>query len=204
MNELQLILRGIAAGLAISAPVGPMNVLCISRTMAKGWKSGVVSGLGAATADTLYGSIAGFSIQFVISFLIREVMWIRFFGGLLLIGIGVAYYQKKPPAFSKDDESAKSDYTSALLLTLTNPTTVLSFLAVLAALHLAGHRPWWQTSFLVVGIFLGAMIWWILLAGLARRFRDRFNQNTVRWMNRIGGLAIGAFGVVTLILSRHR
>jgi threonine/homoserine/homoserine lactone efflux protein len=200
MKDLELLLRGILAGLAISAPVGPVNVLCISRTVSKGWTAGVISGFGAALADTLYGAIAGFSIHFVIAFLIRQESWIRLFGGILLITIGLVYYIKKPQPLSR--VNGKQEYASTFLLTLTNPTTVLSYLAVLSALHLSGRRAWWQTLFLVAGIFVGAMLWWIILATLAHHLRYRFNDRAMLWMNRIAGLAIGGFGVLTLILSR--
>src|SRR5580693_4772009 len=96
VDALELFVRGVLAGLFIAAPVGPVNVLCISRTLTKGWKSGLISGLGAAAADTLYGCIAGFSITFVIQFLIREEFWIRLFGGILLVLIGIRYYFKQP------------------------------------------------------------------------------------------------------------
>jgi threonine/homoserine/homoserine lactone efflux protein len=200
MKNLELLLRGILAGLAISAPVGPVNVLCISRTISNGWRAGVAAGLGAAAADTIYGAIAGFSIHLVIAFLIREEFWIRFFGGILLMGIGVVYYRKKPQPLTEGN--GKNDYASTFFLTLTNPTTVLSYLAILAALHLSGSRAWWQTLLLVAGIFLGAMLWWIILATGAGYFRDRFNDRAMLWMNRIAGLAIGGFGALTLLLSR--
>ena len=90
MNVLWLALKGLAAGLAIAIPVGPVNVLVASRALAGGRRPGIVSGLGAAIADTLYGSIAGFSITFVIQFLLRQEFWIRVIGGILLVGIGVA------------------------------------------------------------------------------------------------------------------
>jgi threonine/homoserine/homoserine lactone efflux protein len=204
MLVLELLLRGIAAGLAISAPVGPVNVLCISTTLSKGRLAGLVAGLGAAAADTIYGAIAGFSISFVIAFLIREESRIRFYGGILLIAIGIVYLFRSPQPLSSQEEegAAHSDFTAAFLLNLTNPTTVLSFLAVLAVLRLSGHRAWWLTLFLVLGIFIGAMIWWMFLAFLADRFRGRFNHRGMIWMNRIGGAAIGAFGIVTLFLSR--
>ena len=154
MNELKLLLKGILAGLAISAPVGPVNVLCIKRTLARGWTAGVISGLGAAAADTIYGGIAGFSISFIIGFLVREEFWIRLFGGILLIGIGILYYYRRPESLEKErrNESEKSEYVSAFLLTLTNPTTVLSFLAVLAGLGMGQHREWWLTLFLVLAV----------------------------------------------------
>lgn len=203
MNDLELLCKGVLAGLAISAPVGPVNVLCISRTLANGRMAGVISGLGAATADTVYGAVAGFSISFVIEFLIREEFWIRLCGGILLVGIGILYYFKKPQSLNQPGgSSGHSEYVSAFLLNLTNPTTVLSFLALLAALGMGHHRARWLTVLLIAGIFAGAMLWWIVLASVASHFRDRFNDRAMLWMNRIGGLAIGAFGVITVALSR--
>src|SRR5258707_9608974 len=91
---LWLLSKGLIAGLAIAVPVGPVNVLCASRTLSKGRTSGLTSGLGAATADALYGGIAGFSITFIIDFLEREEFWIRVIGGILLVGIGIIYIRK--------------------------------------------------------------------------------------------------------------
>src|ERR1700722_1422744 len=106
MRAVELLIRGLLAGLVIAVPVGPVNVLCISRTISKGWKSGLLSGFGAASADTVYGCIAGFSITFVIQFLIREESWIRLIGGILLVGIGAWYYFK--PAQSLTEEKSES------------------------------------------------------------------------------------------------
>jgi threonine/homoserine/homoserine lactone efflux protein len=201
--DLELPLRGLVAGFIIAAPVGPVNVLCIQRVLQKGWKAGILSGLGAAVVDTLYGGIAGFSISLVIRFLIREEFWIRLIGGILLIGIGVMYYFKPAGSLGngKDGSSAHSDFVSAFLLTATNPTTVLSFLAVLAMLGLGTQRPLWQTSLLLAGIFFGSMTWWTILSGGANLMRDKVTENAMRWLNRVGGIAIGAFGLVNLILS---
>jgi threonine/homoserine/homoserine lactone efflux protein len=128
MNALELLIRGIIAGLAISAPVGPVNVLCISRTLTKGPRAGIISGLGAAAADTMFGGIAGFSISFIIQFLLKEEFWIRIFGGILLIGIGIRYYFKKPGSLDeKQKDSAHAEFASAFPLNLTNPTTCYRF-----------------------------------------------------------------------------
>lgn len=204
--DLYLPIRGLAAGFIIAAPVGPVNVLCIRRTIAKGWKSGVVSGFGAALADTLYGAVAGFSITLVIQFLVREEFWIRFVGGIVLMGIGAIYYFHTPGSLAEDgEESAHSELISTLLLTLTNPTTVLSFLAVLATLGLSRGRPLWQTSLLVAGIFAGSMTWWVILAASVNLLRRKFTDRALRWMNRAGGIAIACFGLINLLLSRlHR
>jgi threonine/homoserine/homoserine lactone efflux protein len=203
MHAIELFLRGIVAGVAISAPVGPVNVLCVSRTIAKGWRAGVVSGLGAAAADTFYGSIAGFSISIVISFLIREQSKLRLLGGILLVLLGIWYYFKKPESLSKrgQDQTDHSDLVTTFLLNLTNPTTVLSFLAVLAVLGLSEHRAAWLTLIMIGGIFTGSMAWWLILTGVTNRFRERFNDRAMLWMNRIGGIAIGAFGVVMFVLG---
>jgi len=114
--DLELPVRGLAAGLMIAAPVGPVNLLCIRRTLEKGWKSGIVSGLGAALADTLYGAIAGFSISLVIQPLIREQFWIRIIGGILLMGIGVAYYCKPPRPLEAGEDNSPTNSDSRFLL----------------------------------------------------------------------------------------
>ena len=201
--DLGVFPKGLLAGLAIAAPVGPVNVLCISRTLRKGWKSGLASGLGAATADALYGAIAGFSINFIIQLLIREEFWLRLIGGSFLIVVGLLYYFKRAGSLdAQESGSAKqSDFVSALLLNLTNPTTVLSFLAVLAALRASQPKSWWLDWLLVLGIFGGSLFWWIFLVTIVNRFRSRFDNRTMLWMNRLAGLAIGGFGAFTLVLS---
>jgi threonine/homoserine/homoserine lactone efflux protein len=207
MSAIELLIRGLIAGLIIAAPVGPVNVLCISRTLTKGRGAGLVSGLGAAAADAFYGSIAGFGISLVIQFLIREEFWIRLFGGILLVLIGISYYFKPPRKLSQDSqaETGQSDFVSTFFLTLTNPTTVLSFLAVLAGLGMSQARASWVTLLLVLGIFCGSLLWWIILVTAVDRLRDRFNDHAMLWMNRIAGLAIGGFGIVSFLLSlRHR
>jgi threonine/homoserine/homoserine lactone efflux protein len=205
MREVELLIGGIIAGLMIAMPVGPVNILCIHRTIEAGWRSGVISGLGAAAADMLYGAIAGFSITLVVQFILREQFWIRFFGGILLVVIGISYFFKRPEPFNaqkQDRRSAYSDLRSTFLLTLTNPTTVLSFLALLAALGMGKPREWWLTLFLVGGIFCGSMLWWIVLSSIVNHFRDRFNDRILLLMNRIAGLAIGGFGVAAFVLLR--
>src|ERR1035438_6672626 len=117
MQNIELLLRGVLAGLAISAPVGPVSVLCVSRTIARGPRAGLISGLGAATADTIFGAVAGFSISVIIGLLIRNEFWIRLVGGILLIGIGIHYYFKRPGTPQRQPKgSAHSEYVSALLL----------------------------------------------------------------------------------------
>lgn len=201
---LDLAIRGLAAGLIIAAPVGPVNLLCIRRTIEKGWKSGLLSGLGAAFADTMYGAVAAFGISLVIQFLIREQFWIRIIGGVFLIAIGVVYYRKKPRALDQDEDSSasNSDLVSAFLLNATNPTTVLSFLAVLATLGVGLQRSLSQSAILVLGIFCGSMVWWTVLVTAASRFRGRVTNGALLAMNHVAGIAISGFGLANVLLSR--
>ena len=206
MSAIELLIRGLIAGFIIAAPVGPVNVLCISRTLTKGRAAGLASGLGAAAADAFYGSVAGFGITLVIQFLIREQFWIRLFGGVLLVLIGLSYCFKPPRKLSDDTqaEAGHSYLVSTFFLTLTNPTTILSFLAILAGLGMSQARANWLTLLLVLGIFCGSLLWWILLVVAVNRMRDRFNDRAMLWMNRVAGLAIGSFGIVSFLLSLGR
>ncbi len=207
MMHLVLPLRGIAAGLIIAAPVGPVNVICIQRTLEKSWRSGILSAFGAALADTVYGAIAAFGISLVISFLVREEFWFRLIGGILLMAIGFVYYFKEPASLerNKQHSSPGSDLASTFFLTATNPTTILSYLVVLAALGLGQQRPLWETTVLVGGIFSGSMLWWIVLTTGANMLRSKVTDKTMGVMNHVAGVAIGAFGLLNVILSRgHR
>lgn len=205
--DFDLPLRGVAAGFIIAAPVGPVNVLCLQKTLAKGWRWGMLSGLGAAAADSLYGGIAGFGITLVIHFLIAQEFWFRLIGGMLLMGIGVTYYRKPAKPLDLADAPAQpsgghTDFVAAFLLNVANPTTVLSFLAVLATLGLGKGRSLGQSTFLVACIFSGSMLWWTILASAANLFRNRVAHGGMRWMNRVAGLAIGGFGLLNVLLSR--
>jgi threonine/homoserine/homoserine lactone efflux protein len=200
MNGIEIVVKGLIAGLVISASVGPVNVLCISRALSKGRRAGLISGMGAATADTIYGAFAAFSIGYIIRFMVREEFWIRSVGGAALIVIGLVYYFRPSKPLEASGDSSGSDFLTAFLLNLTNPTTTLSFLAVLAALGVGGYRGW-LSLYLVEGIFTSAMVWWIFVALIAGHFQGRFPPRGMLWMNRIGGIAIGLFGTALVILS---
>jgi len=205
MREIELLIGGIIVGLMIAMPVGPVNILCIHRTLEGGWKSGVISGLGAAAADMFYGAVAGFSITLVVQFVLREQFWIRFLGGILLVVIGISYFFKRPESLNAQEQggsNAYADLRSTFLLTLTNPTTVLSFLALLAALGIGHQAHWWLTVFLVGGIFCGSMVWWLVLSSIVNLFRDRFNDRILLSINRLAGILIAGFGIIAIVLSR--
>jgi threonine/homoserine/homoserine lactone efflux protein len=200
--DLGFFLRGLAIGFSIAAPVGPIGVLCIRRTLAEGRTSGFVSGLGAATADGLYGCVAGFGLTFLSNLLIQQQVWIRLIGGLFLCTLGLKTFLA-PPA--QEDASVKvkglaGAYASTFVLTLTNPMTILAFAAIFAGLGVgstAGN--YLAAGVLVLGVFTGSAMWWLFLSGAVGLFRRSISLTSMRWINRISGLIITTFGVVALV-----
>jgi threonine/homoserine/homoserine lactone efflux protein len=199
--EYSLFLRGLAIGFSIAAPVGPIGVLCIRRTLADGQASGLVSGLGAATADAMYGCVAGFGLTFISGILIDQQTWLRFFGGLFLCYLGIKTLLSKPVEQEANVRGTGllASYVSTFLLTVTNPMTILSFAAIFAGLGLANTGGSYASALiLVLGVFLGSAAWWLFLSGGVGLLRDKFNTKGLLWVNRISGMVITVFGVIAL------
>ncbi|MCB0238318.1 MAG: LysE family transporter, partial [Anaerolineae bacterium] len=183
--------RGVAIGLAIAAPVGPIGVLCIRRTLAEGRLAGFVTGLGAATADTVYGAVAAFGLTAVSAFLVSQQDWLRLIGGAFLLYLGIRTFLTRPMPQTavRDDKSSRTlagDYASTFLLTITNPLTIISFAAVFAGLGLgSGYDDLGSALLLVAGVFTGSALWWLLLSGGVSLLRGRITENGLRWVNRV-------------------
>lgn len=195
-------LKGILVGFVIAAPVGPVGIMCIHRTIAQGKIAGYVSGLGAALADTFFGGIAAFGFGFIAGPLLDHNNWLRFVGGtvLCLIGLRSLLTRKLPPPATRDRKGLIGDFISAFLVTLTNPITVISFAAIYAAMnipHLADEIRWGLA--LTLGVFVGAATWWLLLTIVAGAFHGRVAERGVVWINRVSGGIILAFGALLLI-----
>jgi predicted secreted hydrolase/threonine/homoserine/homoserine lactone efflux protein len=200
--DITFLLRGLIIGFSIAAPVGPIGILCIRRTLAEGRLSGFVSGLGAATADAIYGCVAGFGLTFVSDVLVGQQTWLRLLGGLFLLYLGVKTFLAQPSESSASTEGGGliAAYGSILVLTLTNPLTILSFAAVFAGLGIADtDGNYASASVLVLGVFVGSGLWWLLLSTVAGAFRSRLDAHTLRWVNRIAGIIIAGFGLVALL-----
>lgn len=201
--DMSLFLRGLVIGFSIAAPVGPIGILCIRRTLTSGRLAGLLSGLGAATADAMYGCIAGFGLTFVANLLIHQAFWLRLLGGLFLCYLGVKAFLSKPAtaAAPAKDGSLLWNYVSTVFLTLTNPTTILSFMAVFAGLGLAtASSSYAEAIVLVIGVFSGSALWWLLLSSTVSLFNTKLNSYRLGWLNRISGLILLGFGVVALSL----
>ena len=199
-------LKGVVLGFSIAAPVGPIGLLCIQRTLDRGRQSGFISGLGAASADAVYGSLAAFGLSAVLIWLAPWQTAIQIGGALFLIGLGVMTMRKLPSMVQQGANSMTGllkSYVSTFLLTLSNPATILSFLAIFSGAGLVSIQTSTGLSplMMVIGVFCGSALWWLLLSFLVSIFRNRFltDANLLRWINRVAGVILVAFGVVRIV-----
>jgi len=194
--------KGLLIGFSIAAPVGPIGILCIKRTIASGRLIGLLSGLGAATADALYGCIAAFGLTVISNFLLQQQIWLRLIGGAFLCYLGIKTILSQPliSPFVATQNSLLSSYGSTFILTLTNPLTILSFAAIFAGFGLVKAGAGYSTAAItVLGVFIGSSCWWVILSGVTSLLRKRISISGLRWINRISGSIILGFGVIAII-----
>lgn len=198
----ELFLQGGLIGLAIAAPVGPIGVLCIQKTLARNRLHGLAAGLGAATADALYGLLAGLGITALTHLLLDARTPIQLGGGLFLCYLGYRTFTADTAAQAArvGCTGIGGTYLSTLLLTLANPVTILSFMAIFAGMG-AYARGGGDTLMLVFGIFSGSAGWWLLLSGLADRFGRRLLKQGSSGLNRVSGALLAGFGLLALLSS---
>jgi threonine/homoserine/homoserine lactone efflux protein len=197
--ELNFLVKGLIIGFSIAAPVGPIGVLCIRRTLAYGRPLGFLSGLGAATADAMYGLVAALGLTLISAYLLDQQFWLKLVGGTFLLYLGLKTLRTGTTStvVPVTGRSLLNAYSSTLFLTLTNPATILSFMAIYAGLGLADtQRNYGDAGSLVLGVFTGSAIWWLLLSGGVSLFRGRFTVGGLRWVNRLAGLILCAFGLL--------
>jgi threonine/homoserine/homoserine lactone efflux protein len=198
---MDFLLKGFLLGFSIAAPVGPIGVLCIRRTLAEGRAVGFVSGLGAATADAIYGSIAAFGLTVVSSFLTSQEIALRLVGGAFLCYLGVKTLLARPAehAATVEGNGLVGSYASTFFLTLTNPMTIFSFIGVFVGVgFVSGSSDLLSAALLVLGVFSGSAFWWLLLSGGVGLFRSRFDLRALRWVNRVSGIIFMTFGALAL------
>jgi threonine/homoserine/homoserine lactone efflux protein len=196
--------EGLMLGFAIAAPVGPIGVLCIRRTLQYGRLSGIFSGLGAACADVFYGLIAFLGLNLISDFLLTWQYWLRIGGGIFLVFWGLRIFLSRPQdqAKSVTHGTYVKDFLSTFFLTLSNPITIFAFLAIFAGLGVVKNftnRGGW----LILGIFLGSCLWWFLLCEGVAFIRKRVNQSFMLWLGRIAGLVIIGFGIAAFISASY-
>lgn len=198
----ELFVRGLILGFAIAAPVGPIGLLCIQRTLNEGRTIGLVSGLGAATADAIYGAIAAFGLTLVAGFLVDQQHWLSLAGGVFLCYLGARTILATPAVVGAraDATGVLGAYGTTLALTLTNPMTILAFVAIFAGAGLAASAgDQWAALMIVLGVFCGSAAWWLLLSTGVSLLRGSITPPVMVWINRIAGVVIALFGVFMLV-----
>jgi len=195
--DLHYLLKG--AILGFSTPAGPIGILCIRRTLQYGRRSGLSSGLGAILADMVYGIVAIFGLSLVMKWLLAGQFWLRLMGGAFLFYLGVKIFLTP-----KTDEKKTavmhttlfSDFISTFFLTMTNPLTFLTYFGIFAGFGMADTKGNHFNAFLLIlGIFVGASLWWAILTEGALLFRNKLSGQTMGLVNRVAGLIIMAFGI---------
>jgi threonine/homoserine/homoserine lactone efflux protein len=203
--------RALALGFLVGFPValspGPIFFLVLRRTVARGWRSGFASGLGVATGDATYAALAAFGVAAVTMFLLAERRWIGLVGGIAIALIGlrtlrVSPHPDPPPEgegkLQGGNRQARKEFVSILALTLSNPSTILSFTAVFAGLGIDVAAGWGPAFALVIGVWLGSLAWWVVLTGGASRVRERLTPGIIRSFGLVSGFVLLGFGVVTI------
>ena len=198
-----VVLRGFAFGFAIAASPGPIFFLCLRRTLLRGRLNGLVSGLGVATADGFYAALAAFGVGAVTSVLVGERRWLALAGGIALVVLGLrTVVDRRAPAEAASSTNGTGlgwAYVSTLGLTITNPATIVSFAALVAALGIGFSGGYLRPSLLVLGVFVGSATWWCVLAGVVAGFRARVTPRVVRGISALSGLAVVALGVLAIV-----
>ena len=193
--------KGLALGFSIAAPVGPIGLLCIRRTLDQGWKNGVTSGLGAAAADAVYGSMAAFGLSAITMLLLGAQTFLHMAGGLFLLYLGYCALRARP---AQQNDAVRAinmtgSFVSTFFLTITNPMTIMSFAGVFAGLGFGGPSGgYWSSLLLVAGVFTGSMLWWLMLCSTVNALREKLPLHRLAVINKLSGLILIIFGCVAL------
>ncbi|WP_423409352.1 LysE family translocator [Heyndrickxia sp. MSNUG] len=196
-----LLLKSIILGFSVSAPVGPIGLLCIQRVLSRGKTAGILTGFGAVTANIIYASIAAFGFSVVSAFLIEQQVLLKLIGSAFLFYLGVKTFFKKPAskAANLQGESLVGMYLSTLLLMITNPVTILNFTAMFAGLGFdQGSDKGLTAVTLIGGVFFGAALWWVMLSFIVSFFNNKITPH-LGLVNKIAGLLIIALGILAFV-----
>ena len=198
--ELTFFLKGIAIGFIMAIPIGPIGIMCIRKTLTEGRLSGLIIGLGAATADLFYGCVAAFGLTIISDTLNSQRIWIRLAGGALLFFLGIKTFlaQPKDPKLRISGSGRLRSYFTVVVLTLTNPLTIFAFIAVFAAFGLGDGLSFISAVVLVAGVFIGSCLWFFLLTSGTILFRKKLDLVGLKWVNKIAGILIIISGFIVI------
>lgn len=205
---LETVIKGVTIGLFISVPLGPIGILCVQRTLSKGRKHGIATGLGATTSDLIYTIITLFFIGFVVDFIEDNQLVIQAIGSLILIIFGIFIYKNTPAQqkiqVTSSNNNLIGDYVSSFLLTLSNPLILFVLIALFAQFEFLNDS---TTLFhIIVGmlsILGGAFLWWTTLTFIVSRFNDKMTYSGIKLINHIVGIIIMSIGLAGIIFSAN-
>ncbi len=201
MFDTILFLKATGIGLAVAAPVGPMSLLCMRRTLTRGWRHGLAIGGGIAIGDASYGLVAAFGLAGVSRFMLAHERPLHIAAGLFLLYLGLKTFWASRAGQAAEVEPSRGwahDLATAVLLTLTNPPTIIMFAALFAALAPAGGLGAGGALSTVAGVFAGSLLWWCLVVAVVSGFRHAIGRKAQTWIDRIAGTVLAGFGVVEL------
>ncbi len=203
---MQAIIKELVIGFSIAAPVGPIGILCIQRTIANGRTSGLLTGLGAATADGIYGAVAGFGLTVISGFLVSHQLWFKVIGGgfLLYLGARTFFSNRTNLSTAENRKGLVSDYSSTVFLTLANPATILSFIALFAGLGIGStHKEPRSAILMVIGAVAGSSAWWLMLSGGVSVTKRNVSASFLGLINRMSGAVLVTYALLAFAsLSR--
>lgn len=194
-------MKGIVIGFSVAAPVGPIGVLCIKRTLTEGRLAGFITGMGAAVADTFYGIIAGFGITAISILMLEQAIWMKLIGGSFLIYMGIKSFLNKSETkeITITNDTHLKNFISTFFLTVSNPSTIVSFVAIFAGLGIGNNESdSISSSVFVLGVFIGSALWWFILSSIVGLFRDKITAQKLSWINQFSGIIIFIFGIFAL------
>ncbi len=200
MSTLPLFLKAAGIGVAVAAPVGPMSLLCMRRTLTHGWRRGLAIGAGIATGDGAYASVAALGLAAVSRFMLAHERALHLAAGLFLLYLGLKPFfasgRDGSAATGKPARSLGGDFAGSVLLTLTNPPTIIMFAAVLTALAPPVGFAMVTAFLTVAGVFLGSLLWWTGMVALLCAFRRAIGRRARTWIDRVAGAILAASGLV--------
>lgn len=201
---VEFLIKGLIVGFLASIPLGPVGVLCIQRTINKGRYSGLISGMGAATVDMFFALVAALGLTYIINFIEEQQFLIQLIGGGVLIFLGTKIFNTNPIKQIRKHRRKKNklieDYLSVFFLTLSNPLGVFLFIAAFAGIGMVtSNDSSLKSSLIILGVFLGATLWWSTLTFFIDFFRKHFRLKQLWWINKIAGILIIVFGVAAML-----
>jgi len=201
--DWHVIYDGMKVGFLASIPLGPIGVLCVQRTLQKGRLSGLISGFGAATSDTLYAIIAGFSLQYIVDIIEEQAFWLKFAGAIVLIILGIHIFRSNPAVQLRRQRQGKTnlfqDFISTFLLTISNPLVIFFIITLFAVFGVViPNAGIVRQLALIFGVFIGAACWWLILTSIVGFFRSAVNLRRLYWINKIAGMSIIILVIIAL------